>query len=96
MFWARIQGDCNVAESNPGKSNSRHRQGCHSVQPQRISLTQMEEIAEEAEVSKVTLYYYFKNKVHPSICLAEQRPEGNRDNPPPEILSQRVSAIFCP
>jgi len=48
-------------------------------------LTQMEEIAEEAEVSKATLYYYFKNKVHLfQYVLQNSGSEGNGDNPPPE------------
>ncbi len=48
-------------------------------------LTQMEEIAEEAEVSKATLYYYFKSKAHLfQYVLQNSNPEGDGDMPSPE------------
>lgn len=48
-------------------------------------LTQMEEIAKEADVSKATLYYYFKNKIHLFYYLLEHGvPEDGVSVPPPE------------
>jgi len=48
-------------------------------------LTQMEEIAKEANVSKATLYYYFKSKIHLFYYLLENGvPEDNESVPPPE------------
>jgi AcrR family transcriptional regulator len=51
-------------------------------------LTQMDEIAERAQVSKATLYYYFNNKAHLFHYVLEH---GSRDGgatlPPPEATS---------
>ena len=54
-------------------------------------LTQMEEIAKKANVSKATLYYYFKSKIHLFYYLLENGvPEDGASVPPPEDLP-RVS-----
>jgi AcrR family transcriptional regulator len=51
-------------------------------------LTQMDEIAEQAKVSKATLYYYFKNKAHLfQYVLENGRPNGGPTLPPPETTS---------
>jgi AcrR family transcriptional regulator len=51
-------------------------------------LTQMDEIAEQAKVSKATLYYYFKNKTHLfQYVLEHGRPNGGASLPPPETTS---------
>ena len=48
-------------------------------------LTQMEEIAREADVSKATLYYYFKGKIDLFYHLLENGvPEDGTVVPPPE------------
>ena len=48
-------------------------------------LSQMEEIAKEANVSKATLYYYFKSKIHLFYYLLENGvPEDGVSVPPPE------------
>jgi AcrR family transcriptional regulator len=48
-------------------------------------LAQMEEIAKEANVSKATLYYYFKSKIHLFYYLLEDGiPEDGVSVPPPE------------
>lgn len=48
-------------------------------------LAQMEEIAKEANVSKATLYYYFKSKIHLFYYLLESGlPEAGASVPPPE------------
>lgn len=54
-------------------------------------LTQMEEIAKEADVSKATLYYYFKSKIHLFYYLLENGvPPDGVSVPPPED-SPRIS-----
>ncbi|MBI5117187.1 helix-turn-helix transcriptional regulator [Candidatus Poribacteria bacterium] len=51
-------------------------------------LTQMDEIAEEAEVSKATLYYYFKSKAHLfQYVLETGMPDGGGLLPPPETVA---------
>lgn len=51
-------------------------------------LTQMDEIAERAKVSKATLYYYFKNKAHLFQYVLENGcPEGVATLPPPGATS---------
>ena len=47
-------------------------------------LTQMEEIAKGANISKATLYYYFKNKAHLFHYILENGvPEESEIPPPP-------------
>jgi AcrR family transcriptional regulator len=51
-------------------------------------LTQMDEIADQAKVSKATLYYYFKNKAHLfQYVLENGRTDGGASLPPPETTS---------
>jgi AcrR family transcriptional regulator len=51
-------------------------------------LTQMDEIAEQAKVSKATLYYYFKNKTHLfQYVLEHGGPNADASLPPPETTS---------
>jgi AcrR family transcriptional regulator len=48
-------------------------------------LAQMEEIAREAEVSKATLYYYFRNKIHLFRYVLEHGvPDRDAVLPPPD------------
>ena len=69
-------------------------------------LTQMEEIAKEADVSKATLYYYFKGKIDLFYYLLENgAPEDGTIVPPPEdsprlsegelleILKERLKSV---
>ena len=46
-------------------------------------LTQMEEIAKEANISKATLYYYFKNKAHLFHYILENGVPEESETPPP-------------
>jgi AcrR family transcriptional regulator len=53
-------------------------------------LTQMEEIAAEAGISKATLYYYFKSKIHLFYYVLESGiPKNGATLPPPESVSVR-------
>ncbi len=50
-------------------------------------MTQMDEIADAAEVSKATLYYYFKSKAHLfQYVLETGAPDGDGLLPPPQTV----------
>jgi AcrR family transcriptional regulator len=55
-------------------------------------LTQMEEIAEEAGVSKATLYYYFTSKIHLFQYVLQNA--GNDTFPPPDASSPKSEQEF--
>lgn len=58
-------------------------------------MTQMEEVAEQAGVSKATLYYYFKSKLHLfQYVLENGSREGDRNAPPPESSLPRSEDDF--
>lgn len=58
-------------------------------------MAQMEEIAEKAGVSKATLYYYFKSKIHLfQYVLENGSREGNRNVPPPESSLPKSEGDF--
>jgi AcrR family transcriptional regulator len=51
-------------------------------------MTQMDEIAKEANVSKATLYYYFKSKAHLfQYVLETGAPDGDGLLPPPQSVT---------
>jgi AcrR family transcriptional regulator len=57
-------------------------------------LTQMEEIANEANVSKATLYYYFKSKLHLFQYVLQNSPQKNEHTPPPASSSPKTERDF--
>jgi AcrR family transcriptional regulator len=57
-------------------------------------LTQMEEIAKEAKVSKATLYYYFKSKLHLFQYVLQIAGDSQNHFPPPEDTQAPTEQAF--
>jgi len=59
-------------------------------------LTQMDEIAREAGISKATLYYYFKNKIHLFHYVLENGipAEGEAVVPPADVLPKTEQELL--
>lgn len=57
-------------------------------------LTQMEEIAKEAKVSKATLYYYFKSKLQLFQYVLQTAGDGRDSFPPPEETHPPTEQAF--